>query len=260
MAKIGIIGYGHVGKVIEKLIPKNNEVVIYDKYNDKYSTKNEINTCEYVFICVPTPLNNETGMLDTREVDEIFSWCTVQNICIKSTVPLGYVLRKSVYVKNLVFSPEYYGETLNHPYANNGGDWLVLGGESQATKIFANLMQEWYPSTTKIHCTDSTTAELAKFMENAYLATKVTFCNTFYDIAQKVGVDYHKLRETWLLDPRIGESHTMVYPNHRGFDGKCLPKDIQSIATQAAKYNCNVDMLQGVIMVNNKWLSERIKE
>ena len=73
------------------------------------------------------------------------------------------------------------------------------------------------------------------YMENCYLATKVVFCNEFYDFAKKVGVDYNKLRETWLLDPRIGRSHTFVYDDNRGFGGSCLPKDTSAFVEQGKK-------------------------
>lgn len=260
--KIGIVGTGNVGNLICDMIPNSiyidHGVYVYDKYkhDDETDTKEDINKCDYVFICVPTDLNPKTNMLDTSNVEEVFNWCTVKNICIKSTVPVGFtdVLQSIIYRdKNIVFSPEYYGETICHPYAESGADWVTLGGTPEATKIFADLIQKWYPCTTKIHCTDSKTAELAKFMENAFLATKVTFCNTFYDLAQAFGVDYHKLRETWLLDPRIGNSHTMVYPDNRGYGGKCLPKDIQSIATQAMiSREMNMDFLNSVIKTNKR--------
>lgn len=254
MNKIGIIGMGRVGSILRNIIPINAKVMECDKnilplYND--ISKENINKCDYVFICVPTPIG-EDDMLDISEIKEVFSWCTVKNICIKSTIPVGTIdfLNQLYPNRNIVFSPEYYGETNCHPYAEHGADWLVLGGESEATKIFANLMQRWYPSNTKIHITDAKTAELAKFMENSFFAMKVSFCNQFYDIANAFGIDYFKLRETWLLDPRIGESHTMVYPEERGYGGKCLPKDIKSITTQAQIKHLSPVLLNSVIASN----------
>ena len=49
-------------------------------------------------------------------------------------------------------------------------------------------------------------------------------------------LSYFKGSWEWLLDGRIGESHTLVYPDKRGFDGKCIPKDTNAIyqATKAA--------------------------
>lgn len=266
MEGIGVIGIGHVGRSLLNSIPSRMytkyRFCLYDKYPgalddivDKGNSKEEINECNYVFICVPTDLNLATKVLDTSNVEEVFDWCNVKNVCIKCTVPVGFTETMTTLYpnKNIVFSPEYYGETVAHPYGNKGADWVTLGGTLEATKIFANLIQTWVPSTTKIHCVDARTAELAKFMENAFLATKVTFCNTFYDIAQAFGVDYHKLRETWLLDPRMGESHTLVYPENRGYSGKCLPKDIQSIVTQAMEFDIDMEFLNSVIKVNEKF-------
>jgi UDP-glucose 6-dehydrogenase len=36
---------------------------------------------------------------------------------------------------------------------------------------------------------------MAKYMENTFLATKVTFVNEMFDIAQGLGVDFNKARE-----------------------------------------------------------------
>lgn len=253
---IGIIGAGHVGQTMINVIPKSPlyNIVIYDKCKNKltFETQDDINRCDFVFICVPTPIGT-ADILDISEVMDVFTWCTVKNICIKSTIPIGTInFLNEVYPnRNIIFSPEYYGETVCHPYQEKGGNWLILGGKYEATKIFADLMQRWYSSDTKIHLTDAKTAELAKFMENSFFAMKVSFCNQFYNIAESFGIDYYKLREAWLLDPRIGESHTMVYPDERGYGGKCLPKDISSITTQGKENDVDISLLKSVIDFNN---------
>jgi UDP-glucose 6-dehydrogenase len=88
-------------------------------------------------------------------------------------------------------------------------------------------------------------------MENSFLALKVTFCNEIYDIAQAVGVDYNELRELWLLDPRIGRSHTFVMPDARGFGGKCLPKDMAALVHLAAEQGCTPTLLRATIEANS---------
>ena len=116
--------------------------------------------------------------------------------------------------------------------------------------------QSVFTSELIINIVEARTAELAKYMENCYLATKVTFCNEFYDIANAFGVDYNQLRETWLLDPRIGRSHTFVYENARGFGGNCLPKDISAIVYQAEQLGVNCGLLNNVIRRNNTFHNE----
>ena len=59
---------------------------------------------------------------------------------------------------------------------------------------------------------------------------KVTFLNEFYEIARAHGVEFNLLREMFLADPRISLDHTDVYPDARGFSGKCLPNSNVAIA------------------------------
>ena len=42
-------------------------------------------------------------------------------------------------------------------------------------------------------------------MENAFFATKITFVNEMYEICEKLGADWHQVREGWLLDSRINK-------------------------------------------------------
>ena len=78
--------------------------------------------------------------------------------------------------------------------------------------------------------TDAKTAELAKHMENAFLAMKVSFCCQFWEIARQIGVDYPELRELFLLDPRVNPSHTFVFDGHPYWDTPCLNNDVTAIA------------------------------
>jgi UDPglucose 6-dehydrogenase len=247
--KIGIVGLGHVGSAMQKIFPG---AVIYDKYKKIGSIK-QINSCDVAFICVPTPENTD-GSCNTSIVDGILKEIKTDLIVIRSTVPVGYTEKKAHELKkNIVFQPEYYGETVGHPFADlNNRGWITLGGEETAVKKAVEVYQSVYTSDVFIFQTDSKTAELAKYMENAFLATKVTFCNEFYDIAEKLGVNYNQLREVLLMDPRIGRSHTFVYPKDRGFGGSCFPKDISSIINQAEENNVDASLLRTVKEKNQK--------
>ena len=67
-------------------------------------------------------------------------------------------------------------------------------------------------------------------MENAWLATKVSFCSQFFEIAQKEGVIYEELRELFILDPRVNPSHTFISRDHPYWESHCLDKDVPAIA------------------------------
>lgn len=251
--KVGIVGYGHVGSAMKKLF---TDAYIYDKYKNIGSIK-EINTCDVAFVCVPTPQNDD-GSCDVSIVDEVLSLLKTNLIIIRSTVPVGYTKSKNEeHNSSIVFQPEYYGETINHPFSDlKSRRWITLGGTDEDVEKAIEVYQTVYNSDIQICIVDSDSAELAKYMENAFFAMKVTFCNEFYDIAKKLGVSYSKAREAWTLDPRIGKDHTFVYKNNRGYSGSCLPKDISSIIYQAKKNDIDVTLLESVCKKNRKYKPE----
>ena len=231
---VAIIGVGAVGRGMRDLFPN---AVLYDEPLG-LGSREAVNRCRVAFVCVPTP-SLADGACDTSIVEDVVGWCASDVVVIRSTVAPGTTARLAASSgKRIVFQPEYGpGETPDHPYAHTRDiRWMVLGGPRAVTSEVHALYTKVVNSDVIIQQTDATTAELAKYMENAFLATKVTFCNEFYDIAGALGVDYNELRELWLLDPRMGRSHTWVHADDRGFGGACLPKDLDALiaASQAA--------------------------
>lgn len=248
--KIGIVGYGHVGQAMNKLF---KDAVIYDKYKN-LGTQADINKCDTVFVCVPTP-QGDNGMCDTSIVEEVISWLNVPLIVLRSTVYVGFTdIMMEKHKKEIVFQPEYYGETVAHPFADlTDRNWLSFGGNKKGIDLAISTYQTVINSNVRIHQADAKSVEMAKYMENAYLALKVTFCNEMYDISNALGADYNLAREVWIADPRIGSSHTFVYKDNRGYGGSCLPKDISAIATQAKQQNIDTTLLSAVMEKNKKY-------
>lgn len=125
MTKIGIVGYGHVGKAIHALFPIAS---VYDEPME-IGSKSEVNACEVAFICVPTP-SLPDGQCDTSIVEEVISWLGATVIVIRSTVPVGFTdAMKERTGKRIVFQPEYYGETVDHHFSDlRHRTWLTFEG------------------------------------------------------------------------------------------------------------------------------------
>jgi UDPglucose 6-dehydrogenase len=233
MLKIGIVGLGVVGQSMKKLFSPKFEILGYDKFLELQSnTKDAINGCDLVFISVSTPTGDDGYSCDISAVEECVSWITAP-ACIRSTVTPGTTLRLSARYPRLAFCPEHLRETTWDKFEN---DFVIVGGAPSVCRLVIRAFQMVLGANTKYMTTDPTTAELSKYMLNCYLATKVAFCNQFQDIARNYGVDYNELRELWLLDKRIGRSHTMV-TEERGFGGKCLPKDLRAIISENPEAN-----------------------
>lgn len=251
--KIGIIGFGHVGKAMQKLFL---EAILYDI--NGIGSKEEMNQCDVVFVCVPTP-QKEDGSCDTSIVEEVISWVQAKLIILRSTVYVGFTDEMiAKYGKEIVFQPEYYGETVAHPFANlSDRSWLSFGGTKRGVGLAIKTYQTIMNSNVRIFQADAKTVEFAKYMENAFLALKVTFCNQMYDLATAFNISYNEAREVWLADPRIGSSHTFVYEDNRGYGGSCLPKDVSSIIKQADEKDINIDLLKKMVEVNAAYISKK---
>jgi UDPglucose 6-dehydrogenase len=254
--KIGVVGCGVVGSAMARLFGANpaNELVIYDKFvppHDRAEHKLSINSCDLTFLCVPTPTAADGMSCDLTAVNECAGWITVP-LCIRSTVIPGTVERLAALTGNLIaFSPEYLGESRFHPWkeAEECG-FLIVGGPPEAVELVTAAYRTSSREDLRIYATDARTAELCKYMENSFLAAKVAFVNQFYDIAQAFGVPFEELRELWLADPRVGDSHTEV-TGERGFRGRCLPKDLAAI-TAAMKPLGGAPLLEAIRAYNEQ--------
>ncbi len=222
-----IIGYGIVGHNLQKELIRLKPD-IYDKYKPEFNTKKNIKY-DFAFICVDTPYIDESNMCDLSQVEAALRENKADVFVIKSTILPGTTdyLREQ-FKKHVVFSPEYYGDT---QHCNNFEfNFTILGGEKEDCLKVQQLLQHCYDGTHTFRIVDSKTAELAKYMENSWLATKVSFCNQFFDIANELNVNYEELRELFILDPRVNPSHTFVYRDKPYWDSHCLNKDVRAIS------------------------------
>lgn len=244
-----IIGYGIVGKNIQMIFCNADA---YDKnFSDERKERVFFKKYDIAFICVPTD-KKEDGSCDTSKVKAVIKYFKkiVDVFCIKSTIPPGTTERicNEIYPR-VVFSPEYFGNTQHA----NGVDYnfVILGGARELTGIVASAFEKKYNGDLKIIQTDSKTAELVKYGENAWLAAKVTFCNEFARICQAFGVDYREWRELWLQDPRINRSHTFVYEDAPYYDSHCLNKDVPAIIEASRGAGYQPGFIQAIENYNN---------
>jgi UDP-glucose 6-dehydrogenase len=235
-----IIGQGIVGtNLANELVHLKPDV--YDKYKGK--DNRSLNDYHVAFICVDTP-STESSLCDISEVRNAIIENDAEIYVIKSTVLPGTIDALRVELnKRIIFSPEYYGAT---QHCNNFDfNFTILGGEKEDCLEVVQLLQCNYDGRHSFRITDARTAELAKYMENCWLATKVSFCNQFFDIANAANVNYEELRELFILDPRVNPSHTFVYREQPYWDSKCLNKDVPAIAN-----TFNAPLLKSVIDFN----------
>tara|TARA_B100000963_G_scaffold361897_1_gene400648 strand:- start:1805 stop:2653 length:849 start_codon:yes stop_codon:yes gene_type:complete len=263
MIKIGIIGKGFVGKAVKYGFSsmKNCEIKVYDKNPQKSecSLDEVVNDSDYLFISVPTPSNLD-GSINLEIVDLCLNEIDKVNlsepiILLRSTVIPGSSRKfQNKYPKlNIVFNPEFLTErNANFDFISQSR--FIIGGRKIHTKKVVGLFQKRFGFEVPIIETNFETAELIKYMNNCFLATKVSFMNEMKLIANISGADWDTAVNGFSLDERVGNSHMDVpgFDGKPGFGGSCFPKDVQALINYAKINNIDLNTLSGAWETNLK--------
>ena len=246
---IGIIGNGYVGQATKILGCKDeandlddNLVLVYDIDESKRVPPDlkmsDLQMCDVVFVCVPTPARAD-GTCDTRIVETVISDLKdldITSVVVRSTVPVGTCERLGV-----AFMPEFLTERNWENDTKNTKDWII-GCDHQDDKLFKTVMKRIFVTAKRngrikganFVWASTKEAEAAKLVRNAFLATKVSFCNEIYDWCLELNINYDAIAQLMGMDERIGKSHTSVPgpDGKRGYGGTCFPKDMNSLLNQ----------------------------
>ena len=259
---IGIIGQGFVGNAIYQKFKNYFDVLTYDLDSKLCNStlENLCEKCETIFVCLPTPMN-ENGSCCTDIVEDCLKDIEIltsfeqkqKTIVLKSTVSPGTTEKWNTEFSflQIIFNPEFLTE------ANAVSDFenqnrIILGGpRPQPTKL-KQIYSKVFPKAHIIK-TNSTHAEMVKYLTNSFLATKVSFANEIYQICEKLKVDYDKVVEYATLDDRLGKTHWQVPgpDGDYGFGGHCLPKDLSALIHIAMKLDVDINVLNAVEEAND---------
>jgi len=246
--KVGIIGNGFVGEAISFAFSSVSDMYVYDTNPLKsLDDLQSVHACDFVFICVPTPMFQD-GSQDLSYVENTFEKATSKPIYIlKSTVLPGTTEKFSKKYSNIkiIFSPEFLTErTAKLDMLTQSR--IILGGELSLTEKAKTLFNQRFKIKNIIQ-TDSKTAELIKYMNNTFFATKVSIMNEFKLLCDKIGANWQDALKGFVSDGRIGDSHLNV-PGHDGklgYGGTCFPKDVNALLSFSKKYDIELNTIKG---------------
>ena len=233
-----------------------------------------IKNCDFIFVTVGTP-QNTNGSINLSIIKKAISKIgenlekNKKNpiILVKSTVIPGTmkkeilpILEKKSKKKagkdfGLISNPEFLQESTairdtKFPHA------VVLGGyETKFMRKTKGLFKKLHPNTPII-ITNHQTAEMIKYANNSFLATKISFINQLSNICQKIpGANIDDIAKTIGLDLRIGKLFLNAGP---GYGGSCLPKDMKALINFANTTGVTPTLLNAVEDVNTKQLEQII--
>ena len=249
-------------KTLKKALKKN--LIITNELSS-------INNCDFIFITVGTP-QKKNGEIDlsfikivVRNVGKlIFKNKKKPIILIKSTVIPGTmknvvlpILERNSKKKagkdfGLISNPEFLqeGKAIHDTIKPHV---VVLGGyRTKFMRKTEKFFSRFNPNVPII-ITNHQTAEMIKYANNSFLATKISFINQIANICQGIpDTNIDDVANAMGLDPRIGNLFLNAGP---GYGGSCLPKDIKAIINLSSKLGVNPTLLTAVEKINKQQIS-----
>lgn len=237
---------------------------------------------DLVFIAVGTPAGQHgeahIGFVEdaAREVAAELSANRMPTLVVKSTVPIGtgrrvrHVVERTLRERGMTpdlrmaSNPEFLreGTALHDTFYP---DRIVVGAEDAATRAILQqlyqplLDQDFAPppdlprpagcQRPPLVITDPTSAEMIKYVANAFLAIKLSYINEIAALCERVGADVGQVALGIGLDRRIGRAYLDAGP---GWGGSCLPKDTSALLAVAQEYGDNLLLVTAAREVNQR--------
>lgn len=254
--KIGIIGVGVVGSAVKFGLARiGNEVKGFDTKDPETKLEDVLDT-DLNFVCVPTP-QTEDGSCDTAIVEKVAQELDDAKykglVVIKSTVTPGTTdkLVKSHPNMRFAFCPEFLREKATYTDFVENHDLCAIGvynnEDYEIVKAAHGELPQNFAQLTPLE------AEFTKYFSNVLNALKVVFANGFYEVCQKMGADYTKIKNAMVHRNTIANVYLDCNENFRGYGGNCLPKDAEAFARLVKDLDLDLDLFDTIISENKKF-------
>ena len=218
-----------------------------------------IPTAEFIFLAVDTPqtlagaadlrnlraavrsisanLNGTSPIIVNKSTSPIGTGETIESILADALVERGHAAR-------IVSNPEFLRQGFAvydffHP------DRTVVGSRTRADAEEVASLYATLGGTAIL--TDVRTAEMIKYVANAFLATRISYINEVARLCEAIGVNVDDVVDGVAEDPRIGRQ---FFKPGIGFGGSCLPKDVAALRYVGETLGVATPVLSAVQEVN----------
>ncbi|WP_342303621.1 UDP-glucose/GDP-mannose dehydrogenase family protein [Methanolobus sp. ZRKC5] len=245
-----------------------------DELMEKHTQKNLIATSDYdyavqntdaSFICVGTP-SGEDGSIDLSIVKAasaslgraIAKKDHYHVVVVKSTVvpeTTEKVVLTTVEEHSGKKAGKDFGVAMNPEFLREGKavydfmhpDKIVVGAIDE--RSFFVVSELYRKLDCEVTHTNTRTAEMIKYVNNSFLATKISFANEIGNICKQLGIDTYEVMDAVGTDFRIERNFLNC---GAGFGGSCFPKDVKALIGKSKNIGYEPQLLRSVVGVNDK--------
>jgi GDP-mannose 6-dehydrogenase len=231
-----------------------------------------ITASELSMVCVGTP-SQANGRTDLEHLERCCGGIGAalrskrgrHVVAIRSTVPPGTVGgqvlpwleaasgRQVGRDLGLCFQPEFLREGQAIADFDEPAKTVIAASDPDSAARLASLYAGHLGALVE---TDFATAEMVKYVDNAWHALKVGFANEIGSVGRALAVDSRALMSIFRLDRKLNLSGAYLKPG-MAFGGSCLPKDLRSLCHVGRSLDLELPILDAVLPSNQRHL-ERV--
>ncbi|ACV47551.1 MULTISPECIES: UDP-glucose 6-dehydrogenase AglM [Halomicrobium] len=220
------------------------------------------------FLALPTPANddgsNDLSIMEAgaRSLGEVLPSDGDHLVIVKSTVIPGSteaVVTPAIEEAGDLAVGEDFRIAMNPEFLRMGTavadfmdpDKIVFGATDERAyetldRLYEPLVEETGAPVVR---TGLREAEMIKYANNSFLATKVSLINELGNICKEYGVDAYEVADAIGLDDRIGERFLR---SGLGWGGSCFPKDVAALIAAAEDADYDPELLKAGVNVNDR--------
>jgi GDP-mannose 6-dehydrogenase len=272
--KVGQIAQGS-SPIVEPDLPPLLQAVVRDgRLRVTLDTAEAICNSEISLICVGTP-SNHNGSLNLDYVERVCKEIgTVlakkqeyHVVVVRSTVLPGTVLGRMVPILEANSGRKAgadFGVCMNPEFLREGSaikdyynpSYVVIG---ELDKRSGDAVQCMYSTIgSPVVRTDLSSAEMVKYVSNAYHALKIVFANEIGNLCKAHHIDGQKIMDIFALDRQLNISAAYLKPGF-AFGGSCLPKDVRALAYRAKERDIDIPLLNSILPSNRRQIEHAIE-
>jgi GDP-mannose 6-dehydrogenase len=273
LEKVGSINGGRSPLVEPGLSDLIAQVVHSGRLRASADPEDAVRLSDVGLICVGTP-GLPNGSLDVSALRGVCE--SIGRALRERFTPFTVVVRSTVLpgTTESVVQP-----ALLDAAGPNGATWLRLAVNPEFMREGSSLADFVRPPLTLVGCHDEATAavvralyvevdapfvhtrlrtaEMAKYVANAFHALKVCFANEIADVCDATGADAREVLRVFALDKKLSISEAYLKPGF-AFGGSCLPKDVRALTYAARSRDVLPPLLQTILPSNEAQLRRGI--
>jgi len=220
---------------------------------------------ELSFVCVGTP-SQANGNLDLKHIRRVCELIgkALKNKSARHTVVIRSTILPGTMLQTVIPTLEEYsgkkagagfGVCNNPEFLREGS--AVRDFNSPPKTVIGEVDRESGDTLAMLYAkldapfirTDLETAEMVKYVDNAWHALKIGFANEIGNLCKSFSIDSHEVMKIFRQDKKLNISPAYLMPGF-AFGGSCLPKDLRALAYKAKMHDLSLPIISAILPSN----------